>query len=95
MQPDRTSISTGTSRRTIANGSPCPIIKAFGSKASKSLVEMDGFPQRTLLLDTFSSRQAGGTGTPFPWGLALKQRRGETYPVGRMNSGNVGEAIAT
>ena len=71
-----------------------PIIKAIRIKGLESLVEMERFPQATLLLDTFSSRQAGGTGIPFPWEVASKAKERRDFILsGGLNPGNVGEAI--
>jgi len=48
-----------------------------------------------LLLDTRSDRRFGGTGTPFPWGLAREAAQGSRFLVaGGLGPQNVAQALA-
>ncbi len=54
-----------------------PIFKAIHIKDLESLKNMEKYDKVSLLLDTYSPMQAGGTGNPFPWEVALvvKEKR--------------------
>jgi len=71
-----------------------PIIKAIRIRSLESLEEMGRFSGATLLLDTFSSLKAGGTGIPFPLEIASKaKRRSDFILSGGLTPANVGEAV--
>jgi phosphoribosylanthranilate isomerase len=71
-----------------------PTLKAIRIKNLDSLKEMERFPRSHLLLDTFSSTQAGGTGVSFPWEIARTAKEGRDFILsGGLNPGNVREAI--
>ena len=56
--------------------------------------DMEQFQDVSILLDTYSPVQAGGTGNPFSWEIALKAKeKGDFILSGGLNPGNVGEAI--
>ncbi len=72
-----------------------PVIKAIRIKDMESLSDMERYPDVTLLLDTYSSAKAGGTGNPFPWEIALKAKERRNFILsGGLNQDNVGEAIS-
>ena len=50
------------------------VIKGFRIQDEASLNQLAGFERHTLLLDSYSAGQMGGTGHPFPWDLAIKAR---------------------
>ena len=64
-----------------------PIFKAIHIKDLESLKNMEKYDKVSLLLDTYSPMQAGGTGNPFPWEIALdRQREERLHPVRRSQS---------
>lgn len=70
------------------------VIKAFQIKEEASLFQLAGFELHTLLLDSFSVGQMGGTGRVFPWDLASKA--GQVYRIilaGGLSADNVLTAI--
>lgn len=70
------------------------VIKALRIKNSESIEEMARYPGVSLLLDTYSPTQTGGTGNPFPWEIArMAKEKGDFILAGGLNSLNVGEAI--
>ena len=72
-----------------------PVIKAIRVKDLESLDDMERYPDATLLLDTYSSVKAGGTGNPFSWEIALKAKEKRNFILsGGLNQDNVGEAIS-
>lgn len=71
-----------------------PVIKAIRIKDLESLKDMAKYPHASILLDTFSPVQAGGTGNSFPWAVALKAREKRDFILsGGLNPLNVREAI--
>jgi phosphoribosylanthranilate isomerase len=71
-----------------------PVIKAIRVKGPESLKEMDLYPHVTLLLDTYHPAKAGGTGTPFPWEIAVEAKEKRDFILsGGLSPENVGEAI--
>jgi phosphoribosylanthranilate isomerase len=71
-----------------------PIIKAIRIKSFESLKEMEKYPDCLILLDTFSPTQAGGTGNPFPWEVALKAKEEKEFILsGGLKPENIEEAI--
>ncbi len=72
-----------------------PVIKAIRVKGLESLNDMERYPDATLLLDTYSSVKAGGTGNPFSWEIALRAKEKRSFILsGGLNQANVGEAIS-
>jgi phosphoribosylanthranilate isomerase len=70
------------------------VIKALRIKDAESIEEMTRFLGVSILLDTHSPAQMGGTGNPFPWEIALKAKeKGKFILAGGLNPLNVGEAI--
>jgi phosphoribosylanthranilate isomerase len=70
------------------------VIKAFPIKDEASLAQLAGFRNHTLLLDSYSAGQSGGTGCVFPWELASKA--GQAYRIilaGGLSADNVLAAI--
>ncbi len=71
-----------------------PVFKAIHIKDSESLKDMGKYHHVSILLDTYSPVQAGGTGNPFSWEIALRAKeKGNFILSGGLNPGNVGEAI--
>ncbi len=71
-----------------------PVIKAIRVKDLESLNDAERYPDATLLLDSYNSAKAGGTGNPFPWEIAVKAKEKRNFILsGGLNPGNVGEAI--
>ena len=71
-----------------------PVFKAIHIRDSESLKDMERYRGLSLLLDTYRPGQAGGTGKPFPWEVAViaKERR-DFILSGGLSPLNVGEAI--
>ncbi|MBS3906771.1 MAG: phosphoribosylanthranilate isomerase [Syntrophaceae bacterium] len=71
-----------------------PVFKAIHIKGLESLKDMGKYHHVSILLDTYSPVQAGGTGNPFSWEIALRAKeKGNFILSGGLNPGNVGEAI--
>ena len=71
-----------------------PVIKAVRVKNLESLQEMAKYPFASILLDAWSSDQAGSTGKPFGWEMALEARQKRNFILsGGLNSMNVYRAI--
>jgi len=73
---------------------PYPVFKAIRIKDLESLKDMEKYHDVSILLDTYSRGQAGGTGNPFPWEIALlaKEKR-DLILSGGLSPLNVREAI--
>ena len=71
-----------------------PVFKAIHIKNQESLKDIKKYDHVSLLLDTYHPSQAGGTGNPFPWEIALivKEKR-DFILSGGLSSLNVREAI--
>jgi len=70
------------------------VIKALRIKNPESIEEMTQYPGVSILLDTYSPIQTGGTGNPFPWEIARKAKeKGDFILAGGLNPANVNEAI--
>jgi phosphoribosylanthranilate isomerase len=77
------------------------MVQALGERVIKGVrvgadrpLPLDEFPSATLLLDTFSPHQAGGTGHTFDWELARGPAlRRPIIMAGGLNPNNVIEAI--
>jgi len=71
-----------------------PVFKAIHIRDLESLKDMEKYHDVSILLETYSPVQAGGTGKPFPWEIALKAKEKRNFILsGGLNPGNVGEAI--
>jgi len=71
-----------------------PIFKAIHIKDLESLKDMEKYCNVSILLDTYSPVQAGGTGNPFPWEIALIAKGERDFILsGGLNPLNVREAI--
>ncbi len=71
-----------------------PIIKAIRIKGLESLREMGRYAHASILLDTYHTTKGGGTGTPFPWEIALKAKEEKEFILsGGLNPSNVGKTI--
>lgn len=72
-----------------------PYYKAFRVRGEDTLAELDAFKGATaFLLDAYSSKEAGGTGKTFDWGLARKAgKHGRIILAGGLTPDNVQEAI--
>jgi phosphoribosylanthranilate isomerase len=72
----------------------CPIIKAIRIHHVESVKEMEVYPNATILLDSYSPYQAGGTGNSFSWDIALKAKAKRDFILsGGLTPLNIGEAI--
>jgi phosphoribosylanthranilate isomerase len=70
------------------------VIKAIRIRNLGSLKDIDKYFDVRLLLDTYSPIQVGGTGTPFPWEVAIKAKEQRNFILsGGLNPLNVKEAI--
>jgi phosphoribosylanthranilate isomerase len=70
------------------------VIKTIHIRGVESLKDMAKYPNVSILLDTYSPTQGGGTGTPFPWEIALKAKEERDFILsGGLNPLNVGEAV--
>lgn len=70
------------------------IIKAIRVSDFRSLREMEMYHETMILLDSFNPHQAGGTGNPFPWEIALEAKRRRDFIFsGGLTPLNVGEGI--
>lgn len=71
-----------------------PVFKAIHIRDSESLKDMEKYHDVSILLDTYSPVQAGGTGKSFPWEIALivKEKR-DFILSGGLSPLNVGGAI--
>lgn len=73
-----------------------PVFKAIRIKNLESLKDIENYHDVTILLDTYSPVQAGGTGNPFPWEIALRAKEKRDFVLsGGLTPSNVGEAIKT
>ena len=72
------------------------VIKALRIKDTEDLGEVDSFPARAILFDTYSDKDYGGTGNTFDWNILKKLKtEKKTILSGGLNPDNVGEAIKT
>ncbi len=71
-----------------------PVIKAIRIKNLTSLRDVEKYSGVSILLDTYSPIQAGGTGNLFPWEIALRLKEKRDFILsGGLTPLNVGEAI--
>ena len=72
------------------------VIKAFRVRDAKLPDEVSRYRTDAILLDTFREGVPGGTGTPFPWEVALEAKRyNRVILAGGLNSENIWMAIET
>jgi phosphoribosylanthranilate isomerase len=70
------------------------VIRTIRIRDLESLKDMAKYPNVSILLDSYSPTQGGGTGTPFPWEIALKAKEERDFILsGGLNPSNVAEAI--
>jgi phosphoribosylanthranilate isomerase len=75
-------------------GFSLPVYKAIPVKDLESLTDMERYPDVSILLDAYSPAQAGGTGSSFPWEIAIAAREKRNFILsGGLNPSKVGEAI--
>jgi phosphoribosylanthranilate isomerase len=71
-----------------------PVYKTIHVKNWESLTDMEKYHAVSILLDSYSPVQAGGTGNPFPWKIAIAAREKRNVILsGGLNPSNVREAI--
>jgi len=71
-----------------------PVFKALHMKGLESLKDIGKYDGISILLDTYSPAQAGGTGNPFPWEIALIAKEKRDFILsGGLRPLNVREAI--
>ena len=70
-------------------------MKAFRIRDERSLLALTDYPTDAWLLDTYSEKQAGGTGQTFNWDLAVaaKQFGRPIVLAGGLTPENVAEAV--
>lgn len=70
-------------------------MKAFRIRDERSLKALKDYPTDAWLLDTYSEKQAGGTGQTFNWDLAVaaKQLGRPIFLAGGLTPDNVAEAV--
>ena len=70
------------------------VFKTIHIKDLESLKDMEPYDDVSILLDTYSPVQAGGTGTAFPWEIALVAKEKRDFILsGGLHPLNVREAI--
>jgi phosphoribosylanthranilate isomerase len=72
------------------------VIKAFRVRDGKLPAEVSRYRTHAILLDAFREGVPGGTGTPFPWEVALEAKRyNRVILAGGLNCENIRKAIET
>ncbi len=72
-----------------------PVIKAISGKESAMAEAMKDYPAVTILLDSGTAAQAGGTGKTFRWEAALEARKKRNFILsGGLKPANVKAAIS-
>lgn len=80
---------------TAARGGGVKVIKALRVREASDLAEMDGYGADLLLLDAYSEKARGGTGTRFDWGLAKSLKgRANILISGGLGPENVRDAVS-
>lgn len=71
------------------------IIKAVRVKSVNDVQALRWFSADSILLDTFSEKDFGGTGEMFDWQIALEAMKsgGNIYLAGGLNADNVAQAV--
>jgi len=76
-------------------GGGVKVIKALRVRDAADLAGMEGYGADLYLLDAYSEKARGGTGTRFDWGLAKSLKgRGNIVVSGGLGPENVLEAIS-
>lgn len=71
-----------------------PVVKAIRIRDSESLKDLERYHGPSILLDTYSPGNAGGTGKSFPWEVAVIAKEKRDFILsGGLGPLNVGEAI--
>ena len=71
------------------------VIRALRVRDAAALAEMDGYGADLYLLDAYSEKARGGTGTRFDWGLAKSLKGRDNILVsGGLGPENVREAVS-
>lgn len=80
---------------TAARGSGVKVIKALRVRAVADLAEIEGYGADLYLLDAYSEKARGGTGTRFDWGLAKSLKgRANILISGGLGPENVRDAVS-
>ena len=80
---------------TTIRGDGVKVLKALRVRDEASLAAMDEYGADLFLLDAYSEKARGGTGTRFDWALAKSlKRRGNIVVSGGLGPENVREAIS-
>jgi phosphoribosylanthranilate isomerase len=66
-----------------------PIIKSFRVNPEFDFSELLPYNKYTILLDTYSEKEIGGTGTVFNWQIIPKEIRSEIILAGGVSSENI------
>lgn len=75
-------------------GYPFRIIKAIRIMNESSLDKMDEFKAGMYLLDAYSDEKYGGSGSTFPWDVAIKAKeKGIVILSGGLNPENIQDAV--
>lgn len=73
-----------------------PVIKALRIKDSIDIQQVDSFATQTILFDTYSESDYGGTGKSFNWKVLEKLNTDKKIILsGGLNPGNIEKAITT
>jgi phosphoribosylanthranilate isomerase len=76
-------------------GSGVKVIKALRVRDAADLAEIDGYGADLYLLDAYSEKARGGTGTRFDWGLAKSLKgRANILISGGLGPENVRDAVS-
>ena len=80
---------------TAVRGSGVKVIKALRVRDAADLAEIDGYGADLYLLDAYSEKARGGTGTRFNWGLAKSLKgRANILISGGLGPENVRDAVS-
>ena len=80
---------------TAVRGSGVKVIKALRVRDAADLAEIDGYGADLYLLDAYSEKRRGGTGTRFDWGLAKSLKgRANILISGGLGPENVRDAVS-
>jgi phosphoribosylanthranilate isomerase len=80
---------------TAARGSGVKVIKALRVRDAADLSEIEGYGADLYLLDAYSEKARGGTGTRFDWGLAKSLKgRANILISGGLGPENVRDAVS-
>ena len=80
---------------TAARGGGVKVIKALRVRGAADLAEIEGYGADLYLLDAYSEKARGGTGTRFDWGLAKSLKgRANILISGGLGPENVRDAVS-